>query len=61
MIDTIEEQKSGTVKTQAAKLLSVFSDRIDGMNTFSVIYSLQILSFALGTDYDNSDDPTIVE
>ena len=43
-LDTCEEQKSKTVKTQAAKLFEALVDNINGSLTLTTFYSLQFIN-----------------
>ena len=49
-LDTCEEQKSRTVKTQAAKLAEALVDNINGALTLIMFYSLQSMNKILAAE-----------
>ena len=49
-LDTCEGQKSGTVKTQAAKLFEALTDNISGALTLTTFYSLQAINKTLSKE-----------
>lgn len=55
-LDTCEGQKSGTVKTQAAKLFEALTDNISGALTLTTYYSLQAVNITISKE---SSKPTI--
>jgi len=46
-LDTCDKQKSGIIKTQAAKLIESLCDNIEGSTSFLAVFACKALNWAL--------------
>jgi hypothetical protein len=54
-LDVSDKQESKTVKTQAAKWLEAFSDKVDGSISFISMFSLQWIDYYINNYQENDD------